>query len=82
MNKELIYKYDICTCSDTEIYQNQCNVIKKKFPNYFIKTLDDVDGTEICILVEGDNKIKVCNDMNIGAVYVESTFDLLPYFAK
>ena len=77
-----MHEYNVCTCADMEIYKKQCDAIKKKFDDFVVEDITDVDGTDISIFTKEDKKIKVFNDIAIDAVYVKSTFDLLPYFAK
>ena len=46
------------------------------------KILEDVDGSAFQLYHHENGDIYIVNDYSVGCVYVDSDFDLLPYFAK
>ena len=78
-------KYN-CTIYDVpseKYFKNQCAAIEKHIPNLAKeKLLADVDGSLIQIYNHAKGEIRVCNDYMINCLYVESDFDLEPYFKE
>ena len=78
-----MFEYAICTEPDEDIFYRQCKALEKRFPEMAkLKLLDDVDGTLIQRYVHSKGMIRVKNDYLVGAVWVQSEFDLRPYFKK
>lgn len=76
-----MFDYNICTVADRELFYKQCKAIEKNIPNLTKdEILEDVDGTLTQIYSHSNGKITVKNDEPVGALYVRSDFDLLPYF--
>ncbi|MDO5445818.1 MAG: hypothetical protein Q4F31_09400 [Eubacteriales bacterium] len=68
-----MYSYTVSKTADSLEFNNVCkkiesdlNIIKKD------KLLVDVDGSEIQKYTTQDGEIKVCNDYEIDAVYIDS----------
>lgn len=75
------YTYNICTVPDKTLFYKQCAALEKHIPN--LKKLDflhDVDDSLIQLYEKDGQSIKVCNCEYIGALYVDSEFDLKPFF--
>lgn len=82
MRREYTFFYGICDNPDAELFKKQCAAIEKHIPNLKQEPLlEDVDGSSIQIYTHKNGEIKVCNDYSLGDLYVESDFDLLPYFS-
>jgi hypothetical protein len=78
-----MFRYDICTESDKEVFKKQCHALERHISG--LKKgdfLEDVDGSETQLYIIHDKKISVHNSQYIGAVYVESDIDLTPYFKR
>jgi len=76
-----LYEYNICTNADKVVFLRQCAVLEKHIPNLRKRQrLIDVDESETQIYTLEDKTIIVHNSYYIGAVYVQSDVDLLPYF--
>ncbi|MBQ7493292.1 MAG: hypothetical protein IJT47_02560 [Selenomonadaceae bacterium] len=81
MKKNLPYFYGIYDNPDEDLFHRQCVALEKKFPAMRKdKLLQDVDGSLLQIYHHERGSIRVCNDYCLGDLYVESDFDLLPYF--
>ena len=81
MRRELPYFYAICDTPDELLFQKQCAAIEKNIPHLKkLPLLEDVDGSSYQEYHRPDGIINVCNDFCFGGLYVESDFDLLPYF--
>ena len=75
------FHYTICTQPDEELFCKQCIAIEKRFPNIPRDDwLEDVDGSSYKTYYHPKGMIRVCNDCNSGCLYVDSDFDLIPYF--
>lgn len=83
MRKDLAYFYGICNQPDAELFKKQCAAFEKKFPNLEKEPLlEDVDGSAYQTYHHEHGVIRVCNDYALGDLYVESDFDLEPYFKE
>ena len=79
----MVFEYNICTCSDETLFRRQCEMIEKNVPGIsHIETLEDVTGTLVQCYTHPLGQILVRNDKDIDALFVQSDFDLLPYFQK
>ena len=79
--KEYPYHYTIYTVPDDTIYQKQCDALESHVPG--IKKgieLHDVDGSRIQFYECQGKELRVWNDYDVGAVYVESEIVLEPFF--
>ena len=83
MRRELPYYYGIYDRPDEELFQKQCVALEKKIPALQKEPLlEDVDGSRFQSYQHAKGRINVCNDYCLGDLYVESDFDLLPYFVE
>lgn len=84
MSKQKPFSYTICTTFDSEIFYRQCAALEKHIPGLKKKDrlLEDVDGSLLQKYIHEKGEVIVCNDAPIDVVYVDSDFDLLPYFKK
>ncbi len=81
MRRELPYFYGIYDNPDAELFQRQCAAIEKNISALKKEPfLEDVDGSSFQTYRHAKGRINVCNDYCLGDLYVESDFDLLPYF--
>ena len=76
-----MFDYTICNEADRTLFFKQCKAIEKHI-NVLEKDalLEDVDGTLKQKYRCRDGIIVVANDAQVGALYVDSDFDLLPFF--
>ena len=72
-----MYSYNISKNADKKAFDDICALIEAKV-NDFNKerVLVDVDGTQIQIYNTPAGKIKVCNDYEVDAVYIDSDVEL------
>lgn len=76
-----MYTYNISKKADQIAFKHACNLIENQIEKLKKeKLLTDVDGTEIQIYSAPDGKIKVFNDYEVDAVYVDSEVDLSSIF--
>lgn len=72
-----MYSYNISKKADENAFFNTCALIESNVTNLTKeKLLMDVDGTQIQIYITPKGKIKVYNDYEVGAVYVDSEKEL------
>ena len=77
------YFYGICDRPDTDLFQRQCAALEKNIPGLKREPLlEDVDGSQYQHYQHEHGEIVVANDYALGDLYVESDFDLLPYFSR
>lgn len=76
-----MFEYNICNQADEELFYKQCAAIETSVPALSkLSLLEDVDGTLVQKYVSSLGTISVRNDVPVGALYVLSEFDLLPFF--
>lgn len=76
-----MFSYNISKNADKKAFVNTCALIESKVKDFAKeKLLEDVDGTQIQIYNTPDGKIKVFNDYEVGAVYVDSEIELKEIF--
>lgn len=81
MRKEYRYSYTICNQMDEDLFKKQCEAIENHVTGLTKKNfLEDVDGSAYQYYQHDNGEILVCNSSIVGALYVDSDFDLLPYF--
>ena len=79
MNRQ--FNYTIYKVPSEEYFKKQCEAIENHIPNLTKeKLLEDVDGSLIQIYHHDKGIIGVYNDCIVNCLYVESDFDLEPYF--
>lgn len=72
-----MFKYNIYNMADNNKFKMACNKIERSIKNLNIeKQLVDVDGSMIQIYNSDDGKIKVYNDYEVDAVYIDSEVNL------
>lgn len=72
-----MFSYNIAKNADQKAFFNTCNLIEAKIKDIKKeKLLEDVDGTQIQIFNTPEGKIKVFNDYEVDAVYIDSEKDL------
>ncbi len=72
-----MFKYNIHKEADNEKFKYTCRKIENGIKDLNIENLlIDVDGSVIQIYNSGNNKIKVYNDYEVDAVYVDSEVNL------
>lgn len=78
-----MFEYVICNQASKEIFDKQCEALEKNITN--IKKgglIQDVDSSLLQYYYYDEKRIIVYNDEDIGAVFVKSEIDLLPFFRK
>ena len=73
MRKEYKYSYTICNYFAPEWFDKQCAAIEKHIPDLKKHDLQKYDHPR--------GEIEVANDYEVGALYVDSDFDIEPYFS-
>jgi hypothetical protein len=72
-----MFTYNISKIADNKVFKDTCKQIEKYNAKLSSeRLLVDVDGSVIQIYVDGDKKIKVFNDYEVDAVYVDSDISL------
>lgn len=72
-----MFTYNISKTADNKVFKDTCKQIEKHNVNLSPeKPIVDVDGSVIQIYTDGDKKIKVYNDYEVDAVYVNSYISL------
>lgn len=72
-----MFSYNIAKSADKSSFNHTCSLIESKLEN--IKKnelLEDVDGTQIQLYNTPNGKIKIFNDYEVDAVYIDSEIDL------
>lgn len=83
MRKKFRYSYTIYNIPDDDLFTKQCEAIEKNIHGLTKeRLLEDVDGSKYQHYRHKNGEIRVCNDYDIYCLYVDSDFDLLPYFKK
>ena len=83
MQKKYLFHYVICKWFDENIFKQQCKALENRFPEMEKeKLLEDVDGSAWQLYHHEKGNIKVGVDYQVGYVYIDSDFDLIPYFEK
>lgn len=78
-----MFEYTIKKAYDTEAFQKQCRLLVKHMPGLVdVRYLMDVDESEVQIYDFGGKRIKIVNDAEIDAVYIESEVNLEEYFDR
>lgn len=81
MSKEYKYDYTICTEFDEDIFNQQCKALEKNIPDIIKgQFLHDVDETKIQFYNIKGKEVKVVNDFEVDAVYIDSDIELKQFF--
>lgn len=76
-----MFSYNISKNANLKAFVSTCALIESKVKDFTKeKLLEDVDGTQIQIYNSSEGKIKVFNDYEVDAVYVDSEKDLKEIF--
>ncbi len=76
-----MFHYTICNQFDTSVFKRQCLAIENHIPEIQKdKLLTDVDGSQIQSYHLKEGAVTVYNSYDIGAVYIDSEFDLTKFF--
>ncbi|MBP3505093.1 MAG: hypothetical protein J6K43_01635 [Lachnospiraceae bacterium] len=77
-----MFKYNIHNTADNGKFKAACEKIESSIKDLNIeKPLVDVDGSIIQIYNSGNDKIKVYNDYEVDAVYIDSEVNLDKLFS-
>lgn len=77
------YSYTLCPEISNEVFIDTCQKIEQRWPEFRKeRLLIDVDGTVLQIYYQGQNEVVVYNDVEVGAVYIESDIDLDDLFGN
>jgi uncharacterized membrane protein len=72
-----MFSYNISKTADNKVFKDTCKQIERHNVDLSSeKLLVDVDGSVIQIYADGDKKIKVYNDYEVDAVYINSDISL------
>lgn len=78
-----MFDYTICNYADRVLFEKQCRAIEQNIiPLQKDNLLEDVDGTLVQKYQHQKGSIVVKNDRQVDALYVQSDFDLRPYFQQ
>lgn len=72
-----MFSYTVKRSASEEAFEKTCLMIESRFRQIEKdRLLKDVDGTTIQVYRNGVETIKVCNDYEVDAVYVDSEVEL------
>lgn len=77
-----MYSYNICEEANNAEFNKVCDLIEKYFSFRKQYPLIDVDGSIIQEYVSGNMMVKVFNDYEVDAVYIESNMELNNIFGQ
>lgn len=76
-----VYSYTVSNTASESAFARSCKLIESSFKGIIKEnTLVDVDGSSVKIYHKNGAKIKVCNDYEVDAVYVDSEIELNDVF--
>lgn len=74
---KIMFTYNISKNADAEAFCRICSIIESSCMGLKKEALlEDVDGTQIQIYISNEGKIKIYNDYEVDAVYIDSDIDL------
>ena len=83
VEKKFKYQYTICNVPDDDLFKKQCEALEKHISNLSNKGLvEDVDLSSYQHYSLNGKELVVKNDYYIGCLYIDSDFDIEPYFQK
>ena len=72
-----MFEYNICKEASNEEFKKACNKIEQNISNLSTgDPLVDVDGSVVKVYKSSNDTIKVFNDYEVDAVWIESTINL------
>ena len=78
-----MFDYTIWHAPDSDIFLRQCKALEKNIPDLKkSEILIDIDGSQIAVYFKDGKKVTVHNSYYVGAVYIQSEFDLTTFFTK
>ena len=77
----MAFDYTICGEYNTEKYHETVARIAKTFPDFRVKkeVVDPLDGDMIQVFERGNDEIRIVNDYMTGAVYIQSTIEIVAF---
>lgn len=76
-----MFSYTVAKTANEKAFAEACRLIESQFKKIDKeKALTDVDGSVVQIYRQGDDTIKVYNDYEVDAVYVDSDVELKNIF--
>ena len=76
-----MFHYSICSEPDRRLFQKQCEALEKHIPELTKgELLRDVDDSLVQLYSKDGMRLRVHNSEYVGALYIESEFDLRTYF--
>ena len=78
-----MFSYTLAMEIDNQVFLDACNKIEQAFPNAEKRTLlIDVDGSLLQDYFIEEKRIRVQNDCDVYAVYVDSDLDIKDIFVS
>ncbi len=71
-----MFSYTISKTADNTVFREACKSIEKHIGCDKETLIEDVDGSQIQIYSTADGEIKVYNDYEVDAVYIDSEINL------
>ena len=82
MRREYKYSYTICNQFAPDLFPKQCAALEQHIPNLARgDLLEDVDSSAWQFYFSPQGEIVVRNDNVANELYIESDFDIEPYFS-
>jgi hypothetical protein len=82
MSRTYQYFYTICDQFAPDLFPKQCTALEKHIPNLQKdRLLKDVDSSTWQFYSSPYGELVVRNDYSINELYIESDFDIEPYFS-
>ena len=80
---EYPYSYTVAMSVDDAVFAEYCSMLELNINNIKKDSLlIDVDGSETQVYHYNGKKIIVHNSCDVDAVFIDSQFDLLPFFDR
>lgn len=78
-----MYHYTLSKEPDKEFFDSQCAVLGKRIPGLKrLVTMEEADGSITQAYRKDGLKLSIHNSRRFSGVYINSEFDLTPYFSK
>lgn len=82
MSRTYRFFYSICDQFAPDLFPKQCAALEKHIPNLQkVRLLEDVDSSTWQFYSSPHGELVVRNDYSINELYIESDFDIEPYFS-